>query len=221
MPPLSAALLSAFLLAPPALPASAVPPLPVRPPGAAGECAAVGDAIAGADARAARVLRGWEEASAGRTPVSRADRAAAAHRRPGAPAELLTLAAALAGPIDADALTARYRWTAAGESLHAVPADPLVRVFTPRLTVALAGGAPRAVTATVPDGPAQTLALAATPAVRRAAAERDARPPVRGVVRTALLTKRVERRPTWRLDRRIRRVETPAPRAPLTAPRPR
>ena len=241
MPPLLAPLLFAPLLAaaPPAPPVQSVPPLPMS--GAVARAAvvgtAVGDAIAGADAAAAAVLQNWQRRTAGRTPVSAADRAAAAHARPGAPAELLALAAALSGPVDAAALTTRYRWTAAGGAasgagaLRAVPADPLARVFTPTLTVSLAAdGAPRAVTARPAGGPPRTLALAPAPrshravlaaAMREGSPGRGGRNPV-NPVRTALLTRTADAAPAWRLNRRVRRVprDAPAPRAPLTAPKP-
>ena len=223
--------LAALALAPPAL--AGPPGKAVDPPA----CRACGDAIAGADAAAAAALARWETASEGRVPVSKADRAAARHDRPGAPAELLALAASLSGPVNAADLAARYRWTAAAgpdgavRLLHAAPADPLARVFTPRITVALTpAGAARSVTAENPHGPPHTLALAAPPArVRTAAVIRGQSPdPVeadagarRVPVRTALFTASAGSRAPWRLDRARRPAPTALVRAPLTAPRPR
>ena len=237
MPAPLAPLLAPLLLAvPPAtvptVPDAAVPPLPAVVAAAPG----AGDAVAGADGPCLQLLNEWEHASAGRTPVSAADRAAAAHARPGAPEELLALAAALSGPVDAGHLLARYRWRAVYEDrwctyapqvrfIEAAPADPLARVFTPVLRVDLArNDGPRAVTALAPGGPPQTLALpplpAAAPRFARVDYSRVTRDEPRTPVRTALLTTDADRAPAWRLNRRVRPATDPRPRTPLLAPKP-
>ena len=226
-----ALLLLSLTLAPPA-------PLTGGKAGCRPSGGCVGDAVAGADAAAAAVLARWERAAAGRVPASRADRAAARHARPEAPDELLALAAALHGPVKAADLLARYRWTADRTAdgtvrLHAAPADPLARVFTPRLTVALgADGAPRSITAADPHGPPQTLALAppaAAPRARNAALDtviRGQSPAAAGFsggrpIRTALFTRPAGARPAWQFERSGAATPDPPPRQPLTAPRPR
>ena len=217
-------------------------PTPHAAPAGAAE-AAPGDAhVRFAEA----LLNGWEATTADRVPVSAADRAAARWARPTAPAELLDLAADLRGPIDADALKARYRWRAESLTtpvprLVAVPRDPLARAFTPRLTVRLAEDFSPLTVAVAPPaggpagsgGPAggevvrvaATSAAADRPSVTPPAAKHAAVTPAaaasaaaRPPVRTAQFVRPDGGGPLWKIERR---VKTAPPTRLTNAPAPR
>ena len=200
------------------------------------------------------VLAGWEAATAGRIPVSAADRAADRLARPDAPQELLDLAADLRGPVSAADLAERYEWRVIsaggrGAFLAASPRDPLARAFTAELSVASAGGAPLSVTTgerrsaapwpvsvtenahvVLLDAPARPARL-----VRRAEYVIRGQSPDPGQpyepsvarrtpVKTALYVRPAGDGPTWRLDRRLKRVpvtKLASERRPLVAPKPR
>ena len=214
---------------------------------------------------ASAVLARWEAATAGRIPVSAADRAADRLARPDAPQELLDLAADLRGPVSAADLAERYDWRVIaaggrGAFLAASPRDPLARAFTAELSVASVGGAPLSVTTgerrsaapwpvyvtetahvVLLDAPAAgAFAAPARPArlVRRADYVIRGQSPDPGEpyepsvrrrppVKTALYVRPAGDAPTWRLDRRLKRVPTTqlvvdrAARRPLVAPKPR
>ena len=176
-PPLAPALLALLLGAP------ADPPEP--PAAACGEAAC--EEAGATDPGAAAALARWERRTRGRIPVSAAARAAVRFERPDAPEELLELAAALRGPVDAAALRARYDWRAVGDAaapfcLTATPRDPLARAFTPRLTVWLTpDGTPRSVENHDADAsPTHSVALPAPPRPVRTASVAPADYVIRG-----------------------------------------
>lgn len=196
----------------------------------------VSAADAGTSDAAIAVLARWEAATAGRVPVSAADRAAGLANAPEIPPELHALADRLRGPVDAAALRADFEWHPAGPegkdvaALTAVPRDPLRRAFLPSATVLIgADGLPerlygpptKRIGCLVLGPPPAVLALrrprlvltentVPAGAVIRAQGEDRADIERPNPFRTALFTRQAGDGPTWKLDRRLKK--TPAVR---------